>query len=159
MFLICIRSLLKCIKLMQNLGSCVFIEYLTWIIKETLTGFVLEFHLLVCIKFAAERLPTYSHRSHFFVTESRNAAFFIIRKFIAMFIKAHQCSSLKLVLKVHLLLSSYWNLDLPRNLTKYQITNKCTNCMSFILNHFFKTLFTAPTCFDSISLIIIREHI
>ena len=31
--------------------------------------------------------------------------------------------------------------------------------MSFILNHFFKTLFTAPTCFDSISLIIIREHI
>jgi len=27
--------------------------------------------------------------------------------------------------------------------------------MSFILNHFFKTLFTAPTCFDSISLIII----
>ena len=36
---------------------------------------------------------------------------------------------------------------------KYQTTNKCTNCMSFILNHFFKTLFTAPTCFDSISLI------
>ena len=30
--------------------------------------------------------------------------------------------------------------------------------MSFILNHFFKTLFTAPTCFDSKSLIIIREH-
>jgi hypothetical protein len=24
--------------------------------------------------------------------------------------------------------------------------------MSFILNHFFKTLFTAPTCFDNISL-------
>ena len=23
-------------------------------------------------------------------------------------------------------------------LTKYHITNKCTNCMSFILNHFFK---------------------
>ena len=42
--------------------------------------------------------------------------------------------------------------------TKYHTTNKCTNCMSFILNHFFKTLFTAPTCFDSISLIIIREH-
>ena len=41
---------------------------------------------------------------------------------------------------------------------KYHTTNKCTNCMSFILNHFFKTLFTAPTCFDSISLIIIREH-
>jgi len=31
--------------------------------------------------------------------------------------------------------------------------------VSFILNHFFKTLFTAPTCFDSLSLIIIREHI
>ena len=31
--------------------------------------------------------------------------------------------------------------------------------MSPILNYFFKTLFTAPTCFDSISLIIIREHI
>jgi hypothetical protein len=29
--------------------------------------------------------------------------------------------------------------------------------MSFISNHFFKTLFTAATCFDSISLIIIRE--
>ena len=43
--------------------------------------------------------------------------------------------------------------------TKYHITNKCTNCLSFILNHFFKTLFTAPTCFDSISLVIIREHI
>ena len=43
--------------------------------------------------------------------------------------------------------------------TKYHTTNKCTNCMSFILNHFFKTLFTAHTCFDSISLIIIREHI
>ena len=43
--------------------------------------------------------------------------------------------------------------------TKYHTTNKCTNCMSFILNLFFKTLFTAPTCFDSISLIIIREHI
>ena len=25
--------------------------------------------------------------------------------------------------------------------TKYHTTNKCTNCMSFILNHFFKTLF------------------
>ena len=24
--------------------------------------------------------------------------------------------------------------------TKYHTTNKCTNCMSFILNHFFKTL-------------------
>jgi len=43
--------------------------------------------------------------------------------------------------------------------TKYHTINKCTNCMSFILNHFFKTLFTAPTSFDSISLIIIREHI
>ena len=43
--------------------------------------------------------------------------------------------------------------------TKYHTTNKCTNCMSFILNHFFKTLFTVPTCFDCISLIIIREHI
>ena len=43
--------------------------------------------------------------------------------------------------------------------TKYHKTNKCTNCMSFILNRFFKTLFTAPTCFDSISLIIIREQI
>ena len=31
--------------------------------------------------------------------------------------------------------------------------------MSFILKSLFKTLFTAPTCFDSISLIIIREHI
>jgi len=31
--------------------------------------------------------------------------------------------------------------------------------VSFILNNFFKTLFTAPTCFDSISLTIIREHI
>ena len=29
--------------------------------------------------------------------------------------------------------------------------------MSFILNHFFKKLFTAPTCFDNISLIFIRE--
>ena len=43
--------------------------------------------------------------------------------------------------------------------TKYHTTNKCTNCMSFILKHFFKTLFTAPICFDSITLIIIREHI
>ena len=43
--------------------------------------------------------------------------------------------------------------------TKYHTTNKRTNCISFILNHFFKTLFTAPTCFDSISLIIIREHV
>jgi len=43
--------------------------------------------------------------------------------------------------------------------TKYHTTNKCTNYMSFILNHFFKILFTAPTCFDSISLIIIREYI
>ena len=43
--------------------------------------------------------------------------------------------------------------------TKYHTNNKCINCMSFILNHFFKTLFTASTCFDSISLIIIREHI
>ena len=43
--------------------------------------------------------------------------------------------------------------------TNHHTTNKCTNCMSFILNHFFKTLFTAPACFDSISLIIIREHI
>ena len=25
-------------------------------------------------------------------------------------------------------------------ISKYHITNKCTNCMSFILNHFFKTL-------------------
>jgi len=31
--------------------------------------------------------------------------------------------------------------------TKYHTTNKCTNCMSFILNHFFKTLFTAPYMF------------
>ena len=38
--------------------------------------------------------------------------------------------------------------------TKYHTTNKCTNCMSFILNNFFRTLFTAPTCFDSISLIM-----
>ena len=30
---------------------------------------------------------------------------------------------------------------------KYHTTNKCTNCMSFILNHFFKTLFTAPYIF------------
>ena len=37
-------------------------------------------------------------------------------------------------------------------ITKYHTTNKCTNCMSFILNHFFKTLFTAPTCFDSVCL-------
>jgi hypothetical protein len=43
--------------------------------------------------------------------------------------------------------------------TKYHTTNKWTNCISFILNHYFKTLFTATTCFDSISLIIIREHI
>ena len=42
---------------------------------------------------------------------------------------------------------------------KYHTTNKCTNCMPFILNHFLKHLFIAPTCFDSISLIIIREHI
>ena len=37
-------------------------------------------------------------------------------------------------------------------------TNALIVCHLF-LNHFFKTLFTAPTCFDSISLIIIREHI
>ena len=43
--------------------------------------------------------------------------------------------------------------------TNHHTTNKCTNCMSFILNHFFKTLFTAPIRFDTISLIIIREHI
>jgi len=43
--------------------------------------------------------------------------------------------------------------------TKYHTTNKCTNCMSFILNQLFKTLFIAPTCFDNLSLIIIREHI
>ena len=44
--------------------------------------------------------------------------------------------------------------------TKYHTTNKGANFMSFILNHFFKTLFIAPTCFDSASLvIIIREHI
>jgi len=46
-----------------------------------------------------------------------------------------------------------------KTFTKYHTTNKCTNCMSFILNHFFKTLFTTPKCFDSISFIIIREHI
>ena len=51
------------------------------------------------------------------------------------------------------------NRKLNHELTKYHTTNKCTNCMSFILNHFFKTLFTAPTYFDSTSLIIIREHI
>ena len=39
-----------------------------------------------------------------------------------------------------------------------QPTNALIVCNLF-LNHFFKTLFTAPTCFDSISLIIIREHI
>jgi hypothetical protein len=100
---------------MQKLGSCVSIEYLPWIIKEILTGFVLDFHLDVCIKITAERLPTYFHGSHFFVTESRISAFFIIRKFIAMFIKAHHCSSLILVLKGHLLLSSYRNLVFPRN--------------------------------------------
>ena len=44
--------------------------------------------------------------------------------------------------------------------TNHHTTNKYTNCVSFILNHFFKTLFTAPTYFDSIWLIIIiREHI
>ena len=31
---------------------------------------------------------------------------------------------------------------------------ECTYCMSFILNHFFYNTFTAPTCFDSISLIM-----
>ena len=46
-----------------------------------------------------------------------------------------------------------------KKFTKYHTTNKCTNCMSFILKSIFKTLFTVPTCFDSISLIIIREHI
>ena len=39
-----------------------------------------------------------------------------------------------------------------------QPTNALIVCHLF-LNHLFKTLFTAPTCFDSISLIIIREHI
>ena len=34
--------------------------------------------------------------------------------------------------------------------TKCHTTYKFTNCMSLILNHFFKTLFTIPTCFDSI---------
>jgi len=53
----------------------------------------------------------------------------------------------------------FWYLNDFVLFTKYHTTNKCTNCMSFILNHFFKTLFIAPTCFDSISLIIIREHI
>jgi len=37
-------------------------------------------------------------------------------------------------------------------------TNALIVCHLF-LNNFFKTFFTAPTCFDSISLIIIREHI
>jgi len=39
-----------------------------------------------------------------------------------------------------------------------QPTNALIVCHLF-LNNFFKTLFIAPTCFDSISLIIIREHI
>ena len=42
------------------------------------------------------------------------------------------------------------------------IITKPTNALivcNLFLNHFFKTLFTAPTCFDSISFIIIREHI
>ena len=38
-------------------------------------------------------------------------------------------------------------------------TNALIVCHLLILNHLFKTIFTAPTCFDSISLIIIREHI
>ena len=56
----------------------------------------------------------------------------------------------------HLVPVQIINID---TITKYHTNNKCTNCMSFILNHFFKTLFTDPTYFDSISLIIIREHI
>ena len=100
---------------MQKLGSCVFIEYLAWIIKKILNGFVLDFHLVACIKITAERLPTYFHGSHIFRHGIKNSAIFIIRKSNAMFIKAHHCSSLKLALKVHLLLSSYWNLVLPRN--------------------------------------------
>ena len=62
----------------------------------------------------------------------------------------------------HLLMKQTLPLLLHRascRFTKYHTTNKCANCMSFILNHFFKTIFTAPTCFDSISLIIIREYI
>ena len=53
---------------------------------------------------------------------------------------------------------SDWFVERRLRVTKYHITNRHTNCMSFILNHFFKTLI-APICFDSISLIIIREHI
>ena len=42
------------------------------------------------------------------------------------------------------------------------IITKPTNALivcNLFLNHFFKNSFTAPTCFDSILLIIIREHI
>jgi len=45
---------------------------------------------------------------------------------------------------------------LPSNASKWQMG---FNLAFKGLNHFFKTLFPAPTCFDSISLIIIREHI
>jgi len=43
--------------------------------------------------------------------------------------------------------------------TNHHTTNECTGCMSFILGHFFEALFTAPTCFGGVSLVIIREHI
>ena len=76
----------------------------------------LDFYLEVCIKITAELLPTYLLPwIAFFRHGMKKLHIFLIRKFIAVFIKTHHCSSLKLVLKVHLLLSSYWNLVLPRN--------------------------------------------
>jgi hypothetical protein len=76
----------------------------------------LDFYLEVCIKITAELLPTYLLPwIAFFRHGMKKLHIFLIRKFIAVFIKTQPCSSLKLVLKVHLLLSSYWNLVLPRN--------------------------------------------
>ena len=43
--------------------------------------------------------------------------------------------------------------------TNHHTTNKCTNCMSFILNHFFKTLSMLLHVSIAYRLIIIREHI
>jgi hypothetical protein len=50
-----------------------------------------------------------------FSTRNEETPHFLNPEVIAMFIKARHCSSLKLVLKVYLLLSSYWNLVFPRN--------------------------------------------
>ena len=55
-----------------------------------------------------------------------------------------QCQILRIQNLMLCVNSSKFSLLLHRascRFTKYHTTNKCTNCMSFILNHFFKTLF------------------